>query len=312
MRDQAGQTLYVDGAVTAGPALASGPAGTGAAPMTIGRATSGGSHFAGNIDDVRVTAAVMDADSVDGYARAHRPHATALWDSSPTGTGVAIASCSNGVRCANVVYGTGGGSVELRRDGARYYVRARLRAPGNVWSDWGSDWFEMQVTPSISVAPSNIAFGLLTSGVDAVGTTGIQVTTNDERGYLLLASYPSSPLNNGFGDTVPSFVPSPPGAFASVWPEGATSGIGITVLGASGGAASRLPQWGPGTGTSATDYVNNYYAGLAVGTMTMLHRRTSMYAGPDTVNLAVRMNVSSSQPAGLYTGTIAVVAVANP
>ncbi len=306
------QAVYVDGLVVAGPSVVSGPADTAAAALTIGRATSGGSMYAGLIDEVRVHSAAMSAAEVDGYARAHRPHATVLWDSSPSGVGVAMVSCADAVRCANIVYGTGGGSVELRRDGARYYVRSRARASTDVWSEWGSDWFEMEITPAISVSAGSIDLGAVIPGSDVVGSTNAQVTTSDDRGYVLLGSYPTALPGNGSGGTVASFVPAPPGTPASVWTAGTSQGLGITVLGASGGAAARLPIWGPGTGTPANDFVNNHYAGLAVGTTTLLHRRTTMYALTDTINLAIRVNVDASQPVGIYNGTVALTALTNP
>ena len=82
----------------------------------------------------------------------------------------------------------------------------------------------------------------------------------------------------------------------------------MTIRDATGG---RLAKWGTGTGTAATDYVNNKYAGLKQGTSTTLHTRASAAAG-DSVIATYRENVSTTTLAGSYTGTIVYTAVANP
>ena len=57
------------------------------------------------------------------------------------------------------------------------------------------------------------------------------------------------------------------------------------------GTASRLtPRWGTGTGTDPDDFANNNFAGLSVGSDLLLHRRTTAFAGTDTISLGMRIN----------------------
>lgn len=74
-----------------------------------------------------------------------------------------------------------------------------------------------------------------------------------------------------------------------------------------------MSKWGPGTGTTETDYVNNLYAGLDLGTSSTLHT-TSRYNGAaaDTATVTYRAAIDGTLPAGAYSEIITYTGVANP
>ncbi len=307
--------LYVDGVAAGASASVGGAVDANASPLYVGTNGDASSPFPGQIDDVRLSSVARSAAEIKGYARTLRPHLTTMWDSNPSDLGSPVApTCATGVRCANVTYGTGGGQLYLINDQARYYVRTKVRqAADGVWSAWGSDWFEVAAAINISASVPTINLGAVQAGTDVTAQFGVTVATNNIGGYSLTAKWNTQDLTSGGGATVPNFVPTAP-ELASTWTAGTTDGFGVTVLGAdtAGVPYPRLARWGTGTDTLATDFVNNKYAGLAVANPLLLHRRSTYDAGMDTVDVAIRTNVSGTQAAGAYTSALVLTALANP
>jgi hypothetical protein len=84
----------------------------------------------------------------------------------------------------------------------------------------------------------------------------------------------------------------------------------MTVVSVTSAAAKDTARWG--TGSTATDYVNNRYAGLKATSDTLAHQRTSLSGATDTVTVGWRMHVPSTQPVASYDATISWTAVALP
>ena len=306
--------LYVDGEPTGAPKVVGGAIDANASALLVGSHANGSSPFGGQVDEVRISNVARTAAEIRGYYRTQRPHLTTMWDSSPADAGAALASCLDAARCADVTYGTGGGQQYLIADGARYYVRTKVRAAADgVWSAWGSDWFEVAASINVSATPL-VSLGTLLPGIDNVGTIQVQVDTNNASGYSLSGAWGTDPIERvATGEPVPDFAPTAPDP-TSPWAAGAALGFGVTVLGADTGGVPhpRLARWGTGTDTAATDFTNNRYAGLAVGSPLLLHRRSAFDLGVDTVDVAVRANVPASQRGGSYAADLVVTAVANP
>lgn len=124
-----------------------------------------------DVDEVRISNVVRTPEQIAGYYRTRLPHATLLWDSSPTDVPVALASCADGARCADVVHGTGGSQPLGALRGGRYSVQAKFHS-GTAWSDWSAgDWYEHATgRPSLGY----------------VGNTGAQAGAGNNTGILAL------------------------------------------------------------------------------------------------------------------------------
>lgn len=307
-------TLLVDGQVVASasyPGTLTQPAGTlgiGHAPL----ASYANYGFSGSLDDVRISSKARSTAELLGAYRTGRPQNTVMWDSNPSDTGAALATCATGTRCADQTYGTGGGQLPLIRNGARYYVRAKVMNQASSWSAWGSDWFEVSETLTVGVDSATRTIGPALAGTDVTGTTVVTVTTNNATGYQLSATDQDDAwgVRKDASNSVPDWTG--PGAAPTAWAAGTSGGFGISVLGATGGAPTRLAKWGTGTNTSATDFTNNLWAGLDLTSSTLLHERLTERTAADTVTVAYRGNVAASQQGGTYTGSITYTAVANP
>ncbi|MCW2959913.1 MAG: hypothetical protein JWM90_300 [Thermoleophilia bacterium] len=308
--------LYVDGGLAGSIALP-GPSDTPAGGVYIGasQTLAAASRFTGQLDDVRILGRALSAAEVAGYDASVAPHGTLMWDSSPTGAGVALASCAQAARCADIVYGTGGGSTALATGGARYYVRAKVRAAGDVWSPWSTpDWF-MSNPPSLSIGlAATLPLGTAVANGDVSASTAVSVTTNASHGYTLLATDGSDTTGGGllpaFTTTIPDWTGT--NATPTTWATGVNGGtgyLGVSVIGVTG-PAGKLAKWG--TGVTNTDYVNNKYAGLRLSTGTTLHTRSSYSAAAENVTFSVRLGISSTVPPGNFEDTITISAVANP
>lgn len=85
--------------------------------------------------------------------------------------------------------------------------------------------------------------------------------------------------------------------------------FGVTVRDATGG---RLAKWGPGSGTTETDTVDNHYAGLENTTSTTLHSSSPPPDTGATVTTTWRVNPDGTTVAGAYDATVTVTATALP
>ena len=147
--------------------------------------------------------------------------------------------------------------------------------------------------PGTDVTATN-TLNITTTGA----TTGYTVTANDGNDAVGMTSGVNTILDWSGTDLAPS-----------VWASG-NAGFGVTVLHATGG---RLAKWGPGTNTSATDFVNNKYAGLKGSSEVTLSNRTGVgVVTNDTAVISFRAQPSASQVAGVYTTTVTYTATAYP
>ncbi|MCW2922495.1 MAG: hypothetical protein JWL76_2369 [Thermoleophilia bacterium] len=298
------QTVYVDGVAEATGTF-SGNVDNPAVAVAIGGTASLGEFLDGQVDDVRISAVARSAGELRGYVRTRMPHGTSMWDSDPTDAGIALTSCANVARCADVTYA----GPALVRDGARWYARGKLKSTTNIWSGWSTwDYFETAAAMTIAI-PSGAASTLPQSlaGADSTATSTVTVFTNDRNGYTLTAKGPDDSW--GMSGPAAAVLPRWTGAptAPTTWPAGTSGYFGLTVLSATGGKDTAT--WG--TGTLKDDLATLKYAGLQLSTATVLHRRSSYSAATDTIVSSYRANVGPAQTAGTYTTTITYTAVPN-
>jgi hypothetical protein len=299
--------LYLDGLPAGAAQAMNNQARTTTNDMTVGNTLDNGNPFVGDIDEVRFSPVAYDAAAIAGYFRTSRPHAQQLWTLASTALG---ANCTTATRCEDQAYA---GVAEILRPGARYWQRTRLNTLNNdYWTDYGIDWLETESTSTITItAGATVAFGSQLPGIDAFGTTDIDVTSNSPAGYQLLArdeddawALQRTPATDSIADLQNGA--DPPAA----WVSGAAGYFGVGVLDATG---NRLPKWGSlGGPWPTTDTTNNLYTGLENSTDVLLHERTSYSLATDTITMISRVNAGPTDLAGDYDGLITLTAVANP
>jgi hypothetical protein len=297
-------TLVVDGVVEA-TALFSGDVDNPAVPVAVGASTTYANGLDGRIDDVRISNAVRSPDELMGYVRSRMPHGTVLWDSDPTNIGIALASCNNLARCADVVHA----GTSVVRDGARYHVRGKVKSTTAIWSGWSTwDWFESTSGLTLTI-PSGAteSLGTGSASTDQTATSDLQVWTNDRNGYSLLVRGPDDAwgMDGPGAATIPPFT-APPDAPAA-WPALTPGYFGFTVLAATGGKDTA--SWG--TGATATSFGTLNYVGLQQSRAAVAHRRNSYSLATDTITTSYRANIDAVQAAGSYTTTVEYTLIAN-
>ncbi|MCW2925884.1 MAG: hypothetical protein JWM98_3288 [Thermoleophilia bacterium] len=308
------QRLYVDGVLEASSGaqtIYNSPGGT----IRIGHSNGSTDYFNGTIDEVRILDVPATAADLLAYVRTGQPHAKLMWDSNPADTGAPLtASCATGARCADVVYGSSGSAAAaLSPSGARYWVRAKFMTPGNAWSAWSTyDWFATGASITVSLDSGTKSFGATAGGADVTATSTVSVSTANPNGYSLqvVDSSSTTALTAGANSIADwTGTDASPSAW-SAGTSGATGYFGVTVLSVAGSTTTKPAKWG--TGTVATDFTNNRYAGVRASPPDTLFNRTTAYGGVDTIVVGLRATLAASQAAGSYAGTITYVAVANP
>ncbi|MCB0879054.1 MAG: LamG domain-containing protein [Thermoleophilia bacterium] len=298
------QTLVVDGTVEATSTF-SGNVDNPAVPVVVGAASTFTNGLDGRIDDVRISSAVRSPAEIKGYVRSRMPHGTVLWDSDPSNAGIALASCNNLARCADVIHG----GVPVVRDGARYYVRGKLKSTTAIWSAWSTwDWFEAASGITINITSgASESLGTALPNTDLTATSDIDVWTNDRNGYTLLVKGPDDVwgMDGPGAATLPRFT-APPDSPAS-WPALTPGYFGFTVLAATGGKDTAV--WG--TGSTETSFATLNYVGLQQSRAAVAHRRNSYSLATDTITASYRADVAAAQAGGAYTTTIDYIVIAN-
>lgn len=193
-----------------------------------------------------------------------------------------------------------------------YYWRTRgTDIAGNVGS-WSTarSFTTVPASVTISVDAATVALGTVVAGSNSTGTSVISVSTNSPGGYQLLVRDESDAwaLDAAGGATIPDWTGT--SATPTVWAAGTSGGFGMSVLAVTGPGAKDTARWG--TGSTATDYTNNRYAGLKATIDTLAHQRTSFSAGTDTVTVGWRANVGATQLAASYDATTSWTAIALP
>ncbi|MCW2926998.1 MAG: siaA, partial [Thermoleophilia bacterium] len=300
------QEVYVDGTLE-GTSTFSGNVDNPAVAVTLGGSSALGEFLDGRIDEVRISAVARTAGELRGYVRTRMPHGTELWDSDPTDAGIVVTpNCANLARCVDVTYA----GAPLVRDGARYYVRGKLRSTTSIWSGWSTwDWF--QTVSSLTIGVSSGASATFTTaampGQDLTTTSTVTVSTNDRSGYALSAKGPDDSwgLDGPGAAVLPRWSGAPDAP--TLWAPGVSGAFGLTVLSATGGKDTAT--WG--SGSSKDDLTNLRYVGLQLSNAAVLHRRTTYSAGTDSITTSYRANVDPTQVSGTYVATVTYTAVPN-
>jgi hypothetical protein len=200
------------------------------------------------------------------------------------------------------------------RDGARYYVRGKVKSTTAIWSGWSTwDWFETvsAITMTIpSGASETLTPSPLVAGADSTATTDVQVFTNDRNGYRLSITGPSDSWGMdgpGLSD-IPQWTGTPD--TPTNWPSGTSGYFGFTVLAASTPGGKDTARWG--TGSTDTSFATLNYTGLPATTSTEVHRRSTYSLATDTISTAYRVNVPPGQTSGAYAALVTYTATANP
>lgn len=198
-------------------------------------------------------------------------------------------------------------------NGTRYWHARATDNMGSV-SGWSASWVLVIGSPTITVgtgADQWLSPSPLTPGVDATATTPVTVSTNNAYGYTLEVRDGSDADGlTGASDTFVDWTgtDAAPSAWAS-GVSGADGYFGMTVLTVSGFTTSKLAKWG--TGTTATDFTNNRYAGMKASSGVIVHTTAGYSSGTDTVTVAYRGNASATTLGGNYASVLTFTATAN-
>jgi len=152
-----------------------------------------------------------------------------------------------------------------------------------------------------------VAFGSLYPGIPvSVPTTGTitGVTTNSANGYTIAlndgVTGSGSVLLHSDGTTrIADFsgtIDTP-----TVWTDGISKGLGITLYSAE---SAKESKWGNGT---TFDDSANYYSGIPENA-SVAHTVTGAITGEDTADWAFKLDVPSSQKTGSYSGVVTFTA----
>lgn len=223
--------------------------------------------------------------------------------------------CTTVIRSATTSSGSSGSNLAWTvtpalADPSQVWWRARANDTWGIQSNWSTTWrLDVETATTVSVDSSTVSMpGGTLANVDVTMTSIVTVGTTDPQGYTLHVTDTSdvASLTCPCGGSISDWTGT--NAAPSVWAAGTAGGFGVTVLDA---PAGRLGKWGTGTGTTATDFVNNAFAGLRSSTTTVLHSTTSA-SGPANVIVGWRVNVPPAQPAGAYSATVSISAIGNP
>jgi hypothetical protein len=275
-----GSFANIGGGARAGIAALDTAAGTAIAPtFSLAPSNAGKVAYASGSLFVQDMISFHQFDAVTGSATP--------WSPSSWG-GYAIAANATHVFAAGDMYGVN-------------------NMPQAGWALW-----QMPPLPTLTLTVDNATAGIgtVSPGANATATTVVTVTTDNPTGYTLRASDTSDSWGIVGGSNVPDWTGT--GATPTTWTAGTSGYFGITVLGATGGAVSRLAKWGTGTNTTATDYVNNKYAGLKATSDVDLHVRNGTYLPSDTVTTAYRFSPAGAHFVGAYSMSVTYTAIANP
>jgi hypothetical protein len=291
---------------------------------TVADGLAVGYELGGMLDDVRVSTVAYGVGDMTGFYRTGRRHQDLIWDADPTDTnGVAItgcggglplgaAPCNNGAR-ANIQFA--GGDDKLRLDGARYWVRARMRTQSTAtWSNW-SDYDYWDTVQAMTASVTTGAEVALASGAsmlpgqDALGTATFQVVTSNVHGYSAYVTGPSDTwaMSDGLTGATHEIPGRGTVGTPTAWAPGTAGFFGVSVLSATGGKDTS--RWGAGTDTSNLNLLNWGWGGRA--TPMLLNTRSAYDPLAQDISMAIRANAPPTADPGTYTTTLVFTAVPN-
>jgi len=192
---------------------------------------------------------------------------------------------------------------------------ARAIDNGNLTSAWSASR-QLTISESItlSVGSATVPLGLVLAGTDATASTIASVASNDPQGYTLSATDENDTWGTDCAcGTIPDWTGT--GPIPTAWDagiSGANGWFGATVRDTTGASDNRLAKWGTvnAAGWPASDYTNNFYAGLKQTTSSTLHTVTTA-APADTIAITWRTTPSAATPGGSYGATITLTATGN-
>ena len=241
---------------------------------------------------------------------------------SCTGAGGSVAA--TGTSAAGLAPGaTGSWSPASALTTGTWYWHARGEDDEGATGPWSATRSIAVGTGSLSVSVGSptLALGDGSGGADLVGTLTVDLSTTYVDGWQLSATdeHDSWGLSvDGLGavtlpdaggpDANPATADGP-----AVWAAGA-AGFGVSVLDVSGSIDQRDAMWGTATttGFAATNFTDNYFAGLSNTTEQVLAQRSGYAAGTDQVQLAIRTTTTDTTPPGDYVGVVTFTAVPLP
>jgi hypothetical protein len=236
-----------------------------------------------------------------------------------TCTGIGGTLAANGATPSGIANGsTGTWTVSPALALGTYWWRVRARDKYDLEGAWSAGRQLIVGTPSLTIGVDSgtKSLGTMLAGTDVTATSVITVTSNNASGYTLDATDASNTgsASCSAGACAGLWMPDWSGTSATptTWAAGSAGAggwFGVTVLSVTGTTTTKLAKWG--TGTTATDFANNKYAGLTTSAST-LHSTSSYFSGSDTITTAYRAIASTSTVAGSYSATISYSVVANP
>ncbi|MCB0880462.1 MAG: hypothetical protein KDC46_15945, partial [Thermoleophilia bacterium] len=229
--------------------------------------------------------------------------------------GTLLASGSSPAGIANAANGTWTVTPALVPQTVYWHAQAEDNSSAlSAWS--ASRTLTIAETITIGVDSATLSLGAVIFGSDVVGTTIIDVQSNDPQGYTLSATDESDTWGADCvcGGTIPDWTGT--GAVPTVWApltSGANGYLGVTTRDTTGQTTNRLAKWGTANpaGWPENDFTNNRYAGLDNATSIVLHDTTAA-APNDTITITTRVTPSASTQAGTYDATLAITATGKP
>jgi hypothetical protein len=165
----------------------------------------------------------------------------------------------------------------------------------------------------------DVDFSMVTADVPVVGGSTCSVLTNHEEGYDLFvdrtANSDTSVLKHTDNTTYISDLTAWNGSNSAVWDNGTTKGLGFRVEEVSG-ATKNDTWWGTSTACTVAEDADALFAGIPqdpdTTTPIPVMDHDGYSAGATTTTICYKLDVVTTQKAGVYAGNITYTAIGKP